>query len=204
MESLGARSMVSRVRTLKQRHGTETRRFELVRSGVLLRVKTILSTWETTVGYDVFYGDKVVMMESSKLAFVAALVLLPITILTAVYTEASAEAPWFWGALTLVAVCAFLNSRRHLVGYLDGDNELMFYTARPSEAKVNAFIEEARTEARAWARSRFLPFNPSGNEQDDRNHLQWLLDKEIISASEFGVLVRGSGDQGSSSDIAPN
>jgi len=69
--------------------------------------------------------------------------------------------------------------------FLKGQQNLVFYRDKPNEQEVLEFINLIISTSKNFLKKKYFRFDESTDEYEFKNTMRWLLEREIISTSEF-------------------
>jgi len=175
-----------------QKRGFNFRKFFLYSDKVIIETRTLskITKYEIKIdciGFDVFYlADNAAV---GKLMFIIC-ILAPIglTVLRLFALQGIENGTllisylFCWG----LAILNYLKEHQDDI-YLKGTQnlDLVFYRNFPNEQEVKEFINLVVSTSKNYLKIKYFKFDDYTDENVFKNTMRWLLDKEIISVSEF-------------------
>ncbi len=173
-----------------QKRGFNIRKFYLYPDKVIIESKTLrkIEKYEIkidTIGFDTFYEADNILV--GKIVFIICIV-APIfmTILRLFPGQSISNVNlvisyiFCWG----FALINCLKQHQDDI-FLKGQQNLVFYRNYPSEQEVIEFINLIVSTSKNYLKKKYFRFDDYTAENEFKNTMRWLLDKEIISVSEF-------------------
>ncbi len=92
------------------------------------------------------------------------------------------------GCFWLVSLIAFLHPMQDDI-ILTGYRNIHFYRNKPDEATVNNFIDELIKASKEYQRNLYIDIEEDISEEEFKQRLNYLLKKEIVSKSEYDIIL---------------
>ena len=178
------------IKEFTQKRGFNSRKFYLYPDKVIIESKTLrkIEKYEIkidSIGFDTFYEADNTLV--GKIAFIVCIA-TPIfmTILRLFPGQSLSNANlvisyvFCWG----FALLNYLKQHQDDI-FLKGQQNLVFYRNFPIEQEVIEFINLVISTSKKYLKKKYFRFDNYTDENEFKNTMRWLLDKEIISASEF-------------------
>ena len=173
-----------------QKRGFNFRKFFLYSDKIVIETKTLskITKYEIkidNIGFDIVYvADNVAV---GKIMFIIC-ILAPIflTVLRLIPLQGISNGSllisyiFCWG----FAILNYLKQHQDDI-FLKGSQNLVFYRNIPKEQEVKEFINLVVSTSKNYFKNKYYRFDDYTDENEFKNTMKWLLDKEIISVYEF-------------------
>lgn len=182
------------VNEFTQKRGFNYRKFHLYHDKVIIETKTIrkIEKYEVkidNIGFDILYqADNVII--GKIVMFICILIPILLVFLNLFNGQDILAAK----TIMIFMVCwgfALINySKQHQDDIiLKGHQNLEFYRSIPNEDEVLEFISLIVSSSKSYLKKKYYKLKEHSNEVDLQNTMTWLLDREVISESEFDKIM---------------
>lgn len=123
----------------------------------------------------------------SKIVFVCCLILLLGSIIGIIFSTGQDKVPWIVNSIlwSLIACFTYFKKPQNDICLVGGRINLVFFQNIPNETEVFEFIEKVKAQIKFYLKEKYTVFDNTTDERDFYGRLNWLLDREVISQSEF-------------------
>ena len=167
-----------------------SRNYKLVRDGVEVVEKSILSSRSYHVPYECISPKSQQITSSNRKLFTACLIFTVITLVCLPVVIIGRHADGgstilFWGLIAAFCWIAFFFSRVSVMVYAQNDGILLLYSDLPSQPEVAAFVRKLFEARNTFLRSKYGRLSLDQPIAQRLARLEMLRDQEVISDLEF-------------------
>lgn len=178
------------IKEFTQKRGFNVRKFNLYPDKIIIESRTLrkIEKYEIkidSIGFDTFYqADNVLVGKTAFIICIAAPIIMTILRLFPGQYISTANLIISYVICWAFALLNYLNQHQDDI-FLQGQQNLVFYRNYPKEQEVIEFINLVISTSKSYLKKKYFKIDDYTDENEFKNTMRWLLDKEIISVSEF-------------------
>jgi len=178
------------IKEFTQKRGFNVRKFNLYPDKIIIESRTLrkIEKYEIkidSIGFDTFYqADNVLVGKTAFIICIAAPIMMTILRLFPGQYISTANLIISYVICWAFALLNYLNQHQDDI-FLQGQQNLVFYRNYPKEQEVIEFINLVISTSKSYLKKKYFKIDDYTDENEFKNTMRWLLDKEIISVSEF-------------------
>lgn len=178
------------IKEFTQKRGFNVRKFNLYPDKIIIESRTLrkIEKYEIkidSIGFDTFYqADNVLVGKTVFIICIAAPIIMTILRLFPGQYISTANLIISYVICWAFALLNYLNQHQDDI-FLQGQQNLVFYRNYPKEQEVIEFINLVISTSKSYLKKKYFKIDDYTDENEFKNTMRWLLDKEIISVSEF-------------------
>ncbi len=178
------------IKEFTQKRGFNVRKFNLYPDKIIIESRTLrkIEKYEIkidSIGFDTFYqADNVLVGKTVFIICIAAPIMMTILRLFPGQYISTANLIISYVICWAFALLNYLNQHQDDI-FLQGQQNLVFYRNYPKEQEVIEFINLVISTSKSYLKKKYFKIDDYTDENEFKNTMRWLLDKEIISVSEF-------------------
>jgi hypothetical protein len=176
--------------TLKQKHFNERREFRLEPDRLRAYVKNIDGEVETFIEYETLTRQRRNVTKQSGWLYIAAVSFGLFGLVGFFLNLAGNDSLIRWTPLWVIASVIFFGfyyarRRRYTLIDLTTDQSLYFLRDKPTREAFIQFLNRMYQAQRSYVRQTYFVYVPGSDPDNEMRKLQWLLQQEFISETEF-------------------